>query len=163
MKVIYFNDDEIVGSKHIVISKIDSYGLTITEFNGDTGCPKSAIVWIETGHINHNKSMPYADAVELMEYIDECIETTDEDEKHIQAEPRLIRLEGMINGLSDMIKEIKCAQRITQLNKTPHKCPICNGAQVRIYLNTDVDNDNYKSSVQEKPCHACDGKGIVWG
>lgn len=38
------------------------------------------------------------------------------------------------------------------VNKVPHKCPVCNG-----YGGTII------SGTIDEYCHACEGKGIVWG
>jgi hypothetical protein len=41
--------------------------------------------------------------------------------------------------------------------KTPHKCPVCQGSgRVYGYLTTTA-------GAQSTECHACGGKGVLWG
>jgi len=44
--------------------------------------------------------------------------------------------------------------------RKPHICPVCNGAG-RLNDYTAVGWSG--TAVPTRPCHACDGKGVVWG
>lgn len=78
-------------------------------------------------------------------------------------------LSNRLSEIESHLKEVCRFQDITNaqykvnIHKKPHKCPVCDGNKKRIYLNTDVNGDNFKSQVQENKCHVCEGKGIVWG
>jgi hypothetical protein len=45
--------------------------------------------------------------------------------------------------------------------KTPHKCPVCEGSGKLMTANKN--KDAYANYAVETNCHACEGKGIVWG
>jgi DnaJ-class molecular chaperone len=42
-----------------------------------------------------------------------------------------------------------------QAERKPHKCPVCDGNGKKPNPHATGENDLL-------PCHACDGKGIVW-
>lgn len=58
-----------------------------------------------------------------------------------------------IDKLEEQINTITCMPNVywAKYNKTPHKCPVCDGFGNRIYEN------------QVSPCHSCEGKGVIWG
>lgn len=45
--------------------------------------------------------------------------------------------------------------------KTPFKCPVCDGCGND--KGTRESNPNYDFCMKYASCHACEGKGIVWG
>jgi len=55
---------------------------------------------------------------------------------------RMDVLEGLLSALS----------HLRHIDKKPHKCPVCEG-QGGFYISGTMDSE----------CHACEGKGIVWG
>lgn len=73
MKSFLFEDNKDSVIKSIIISKIDSYGLYVTSYKNND-IPHMATVWIETGQTNHNKSLTYDLALELLEQITKAIE-----------------------------------------------------------------------------------------
>jgi hypothetical protein len=44
------------------------------------------------------------------------------------------------------------------LNKRPFKCPVCEGSGQLLVI-----QDGSASTPPTKACHACEGKGLVWG
>lgn len=100
---------------------------------------------------------------------------------HLDLEKRMIELEAMKHDFYTLIKpnaqnEVKIEklnETITKLvdkmeeienyyykeKKTPHKCPVCNGATVTNCLT----NPYIKYKEGNVKCNACEGKGIVWG
>lgn len=68
---------------------------------------------------------------------------------------RTNELEQTIFSLGEMYKElsIKHVKLIDmELKKKPHKCPVCDG----------IGGTKVSGTIDEE-CHACEGKGIVWG
>lgn len=43
---------------------------------------------------------------------------------------------------------------------TPYKCPVCDGKVLHDIKITRTESGNDKLVIE---CHACDGRGIVWG
>lgn len=58
-------------------------------------------------------------------------------------------------------------EKLRSPDKKPHKCPICEGSQVRTYLDMNIDptihSINPITKVRKDNCHGCEGSGIVWG
>jgi hypothetical protein len=74
---------------------------------------------------------------------------------------RLDRLEKEINShwhlLSDLSPKLD--------PKKPYKCPVCDGegkSKFRLISQTSNDEGTIKALVPDD-CHACKGKGIIWG
>ena len=74
------------------------------------------------------------------------------------------RITGEIDKLKLEIKEIKRFQDITHLeyksNKKPHKCPVCDGKVLNEIKIQRTESGRDKLVLE---CHACEGRGIVWG
>lgn len=66
MKVLIMSDDNNEGTTRIVINKIESYGLIITEYGGEINAPKWATVWVVTSHGNYNRRMSYHEALKFL-------------------------------------------------------------------------------------------------
>lgn len=72
---------------------------------------------------------------------------------------KIIELEKTVTQLVDKIAEI--ANFYYKEKKTPFKCPVCEGCgnskgQIE-------PNPNFEFSMKYASCHACEGKGVVWG
>lgn len=53
-------------------------------------------------------------------------------------------------------------QKIRFTEEKPYKCPICNG-EGNVIINNGQLLTSYPPQYPTKICHACEGKGIVWG
>ena len=75
------------------------------------------------------------------------------------------RIEKLEETLSNSIKDNLLKNiEIARLNERPHKCPVCEG-QGKDTNRLVVDEVKKPSTINMKnpDCHACNGKGIVWG
>lgn len=95
--------------------------------------------------------------VERLNKLEEEIEINDD-----SCEDAYFELKNSIDSLTEMYKELslKHVKLIDiELNKTPHKCPVCDGiGMVKSYMGIkDI------SGCAGFECNACEGKGIVWG
>lgn len=103
----------------------------------------------------------------------EKLESRDHDERitdleNIQAKKRLINNEVSVHELEIHFKKLeKHVEQMTEhylrkviTNAKPHKCPVCNGKPLGEIQITRTENGRDKLLIE---CHACEGKGIVWG
>lgn len=68
-------------------------------------------------------------------------------------EERIKKIEEQIKDLNESYQGLAAELRhiMDNLNKKPHKCPVCNGFGLR------------ERSTLPFQCDPCEGKGIVWG
>lgn len=82
------------------------------------------------------------------------------------------KLECLEDNLSKLRKEFESKLEVdlekwreyyskVYVKKTPHKCPICDGTGN--LKKATRENPNFDFYVEYASCHACDGKGVVWG
>ncbi len=98
--------------------------------------------------------------------------------ENIQAESRLIALESQSFGitldpkvwdfLTKRVDELETGLNLVKAlgsrayhPKKPHKCPVCGGCGND--KGETIQNTNYEFAMKYAACHACEGKGIIWG
>lgn len=68
---------------------------------------------------------------------------------HDRSESRLEKLEEIIQRIYE--DDMKAGRK-------PHKCPVCDG----VAINCEIGKI-HGLPIKSNKCHACEGKGIVWG
>lgn len=73
----------------------------------------------------------------------------------------LAQLEELETQVS-IIRALGCRPYVK--DKKPYKCPVCDGVG-HLYRSENKDNmfTNFEFYREHASCHACEGKGIVWG
>ncbi len=93
--------------------------------------------------------------------IDRCFERIEELErwkkvaidKNIQDINKIKELEVRIEGC---IERTRIQFMTTRVNKTPHKCPVCEGKGLVFLMYSITDT-------HQALCQPCEGKGVIWG
>jgi hypothetical protein len=62
------------------------------------------------------------------------------------------KITQQLSEINFSINHILCDLDTGYRNKKPHKCPVCDG----------IGGTKVSGTIDEE-CHACEGKGIVWG
>lgn len=74
------------------------------------------------------------------------------------------RIKLINNVLSVVENDINVLLSDLKINKTPHKCPVCNGSGSEMISEQKIETPEaigFKRKYAH--CHACEGRGIVWG
>lgn len=73
----------------------------------------------------------------------------------------------LINSVTEINKKIDLFEDYIKegnfYEKTPYKCPVCNGNGIRTISVKIVNGKGDTEENKELSCNACNGKGIVWG
>lgn len=135
------------------------HGKLLKKFNDDILFIKSNLMPVSTieKFLEHNINIVQERIDELLKYVDARFECIDDD---IVANFNTLKesastvdyvLECRINQLEDNINK-----NILSSNKSPHKCPVCDGSGRYKLATAQCASDT-------RDCHACEGKGVIWG
>lgn len=104
--------------------------------------------------------------VKLDKKVDEVVsqlKAWDEDLEYLDSmklPKRIEKLEKQIANWEEKFYFLK--DKLRSADEKPHKCPVCNG-EGKLIINNGQLLTSYPAQYPTKECHACEGKGIIWG